>query len=436
MKRQISKVGARKGFTLIELLVVIAIIAILAALVLPAVQKAREAARKTQCKANLHDFGIAFFTYSDSAPSGELCSGQYDYQRDGCPDTYGWVADVVAIGAGRPGEKLCPTSPFRGVEKLNELLGKDTSGSGKLSSREAFKLSAGLCGNNTPNDTSDDWLSVDAPPVATVAGSDARAQMVAERFLRFGYNHNYASSWFFARGDVKTQYDDTLGEVTIRLADLNAADQPNASSIDYKGRPGCKGPLTVGDLAITPIPSTNIPLLGDAGPGDAKEALLAQTLPGYDLSAGSRLAETANDGPAVWVASGTNPGISLMAEGTPVSQYNQDYLPTEERPEGVNNPSDATDTSMWLQDTRDWYGIHGIGRQGICNVLMADGVVKDFVDTNGDRFLNPGFQAIGGSAVTDGYTDGTVELSPSRIYNGVSLFDNIVNKTNFEKPTP
>jgi prepilin-type N-terminal cleavage/methylation domain-containing protein/prepilin-type processing-associated H-X9-DG protein len=435
------------GFTLIELLVVISIIALLAALLLPAITKAREAARRAQCQANLKNVGVGLFKYSSVSPSGAYCSGASDFRRDGCMDTWGWVADIVNVGDGNMNESLDPSNGMKGSEKLNDLLGNNSSnGSNGTPWQRLFDGQCGL----------DDWKGVSGPAAAgsgfarTAVSSAERADLVSRYFVQGGYNTNYAAGWHLVRSGMKFQKagSGTGALTTINTSTLQVPTGPSTTGNaggQAKGLGGTLGPLTAQVMDKSRIPSSNVSFIGCAGAGDVNEAVMAQPLqkvPGTTFARGDAeskvfipqgalLTEAFNDGPAMY-STGTD---SLLLITDAVNLRSQAFC---ERGEPTTNGCPAPygidptlGNGMYLQDTRDWFAIH----QGTVNVLMADGSVKGFSDLNGDGYLNPGFPVRTGLTDTDylgiGYTDARVELSPDQMFNGIFL-DETFFKGQFE----
>ena len=412
------------GFSLVELLVVITIIGILVSMLMPALSRARESARNASCKNNLRQFYVGMSVFSDKDPQQRYCTGAYDFRRDGCPDTWGWVADLVNMGAGKPNEMLCPTNPIRYQEKWNDMLGKDTTNAKDGASPD--RLACGVCNYGG------------AAFGSTANNSAERADFITRAILEKGYNSNYAASWYLVRGSAK--FEPGVTPLTSKI--------DTTGDYSFKGLMMTTGPLSRRVTDNSPVATSVIPLLGDAAPGDPDEALLSLDLKrtpstghadfaddGKEkayASAGERLCESFCDGPAQYdISDPTTPKLVLMPRTGVVLE---DQMTAEASPNGIGDP--AVGGNYWMQDTRDFYCLHGGGKNLSCNILMADGSVKEFVDGNGDRYLNPGFlkstTLTSDAAKSIGYQDGTVDLPPAECFSGMFLRGDAFKRVSFE----
>jgi prepilin-type processing-associated H-X9-DG protein len=207
-------------------------------------------------------------------------------------------------------------------------------------------------------------------------GSESRRQLVEKEVYDKTYNTNYTASWFLVR---TTPVLDESGN--LRPAN------PSCGA-DIRSRNCTGGPLTLKCVDGARAPASTIPLLGDGAPaGNLLQPIGPHT-------AGELVVASYTGGPVL--RSTMRPPV--FSPGTP-----------REGPTGWW----AIWTREVLQDYRQFAAVH----RGTCNILFADGGVRDVSDNNGDGLLNNGFPA----AAASGFTSDEVEVTAKECMSLYSL---------------
>lgn len=191
-----SRTKWARGFTLIELLVVIAIIAVLIALLLPAVQQAREAARRTQCKNNLKQLGLAMFNYESNSGQFPFASNvpwakvdtdaNMDYTGPFGPN---WAVNLLPF---IEQNALYVTMAKFGVPTFGAPTGTPPAGTDGLSWRNGIvgrAISAYRCPSDSKNNSP--FVNAAVPGDSTIGGGWARGNYA----ISAGYEDYDHQAW-------------------------------------------------------------------------------------------------------------------------------------------------------------------------------------------------------------------------------------------------
>jgi prepilin-type N-terminal cleavage/methylation domain-containing protein len=355
----------RTGFTLVELLVVIAIIAVLIGLLLPAVQKVREAAARTQCQNNLHQITLACHDYHDSFQS--LPVGCYiPYAQDGFHDTQditkpfgpNWAVYLLPYLEQGNLYNTVDVKTYPGTLLPQNLLNYGTYNTSWRGLRGAT-IKTYLC-------PSDPW---NKSPYVDASGVDCPPEVGWAR-------GNYAGTAGFTDSDHTTNGREATG---------NNPFNGNSSDGIVPGNPA-NPPIAKGPIFFFSTTGTNGTRITDIKDGTSNTIMINEVRAGMDPL----------DSRGVWAMG--HPGSSLTEAG-------RNYNPTP------NNTLDSPDGQTFGDELQNCYKFWYYG-------LGAQQGMGCFPNTPGDQANSAIARSLHVGGVQAGFGDGSVRF----IKNSVDQF--------------